>query len=101
MIKGMEAATDPTYARDFASKVVVLMTDGVHNYGRNPLSAANSLADEGVTVFTITFSDEADQPRMQEVANRTGGKHFHAITAVQLQNAFREIARSLPMLITK
>ena len=101
MIKGMEAATNPTYARDFASKVVVLMTDGVHNYGTSPLKAANQLGNAGVTVFTITFSNEADQSQMQEVAQRTGGKHFHAITAVQLQNAFREIARSLPTLITK
>lgn len=101
MIKGMEAATDPTYARDYASKVVVLMTDGVHNYGTNPLTAASRLGNAGVTVFTITFSNEADQSQMQEVANRSGGKHFHAITAVQLQNAFREIARSLPTLITK
>ena len=101
LIDGMQAVNDPVHGRSFAAKVIVLMTDGVHNYGLDPLSAANSVKNSGVTVFTVTFSNEADQALMEQVANKCGGKHFHAVTAVQLQNAFRDIARSLPTMITK
>lgn len=101
MYKGLSAVNDPSAARQHASKVIVLMTDGVHNYGTDPVSAAYSVANSGVTLFAITFSDEADQSKMQRVAEICGGKHFHAITATQLQQAFRDIAKRLPTLLTK
>ena len=101
MYEGLAAVTDPVLSRSHASKVIVLMTDGVHNYGTTPASASYSVADAGVTLFTITFSDEADQTAMQEIAERCGGQHFHAVTALQLQEAFRKIARSLPTLLTQ
>jgi len=88
-------------ARDYAAKVTVVMTDGVHNYGSNPVSAAGQSADSGIMVFTVTFSNEADQALMQQVAAEGGGEHFHAVTAAQLQNAFQDIARRLPTLLTK
>jgi len=101
MLKGLDSLKDTTYSRSFATKVVVLMTDGVHNFGTSPESAAGRLANAGVTLFTITFSDEADQPLMERTAQRCGGQHFHAVTAVQLQNAFQAIARSMPTLLTE
>jgi hypothetical protein len=101
MMDGRSAVLNTTHGRSFASKVIVLMTDGVHNYGKSPLSAADEVAASGVTLFAITFSDEADQLLMQDVAERCGGQHFHAATAVELQEAFVAIARSLPTLLTQ
>ncbi len=101
MIKGLAGVTDASFSRPHAAKVVVVMTDGVHNFGTSPTKAVRDLADDAVMVFTITFSDEADQSQMQEVAKNGGGRHFHAITAEQLRDAFREIARSLPTILTK
>ena len=88
-------------SRADATKVIVLMTDGVHNSGKNPINAANSIADQGVTVFTVTFSDEAKQADMAQVADICGGKHFHASDSAQLQQAFVDIAKFLPTLITE
>ena len=99
--EGLAAVVDENESRPHASKVIILMTDGVHNVGTHPVYAANSVADAGVVLFAITFSDEADQAMMQQVAESCGGQHFHAVTAVQLQLAFQEIARSLPTLLTK
>ncbi|TWT49740.1 von Willebrand factor type A domain protein [Rubripirellula amarantea] len=101
MYEALAAVNDSTHGRDHASKVVLLMTDGVHNYGTHPKSAAYSLANSGVTLFAITFSDEADQATMQDVAEMCGGEHFHAINAAQLKEAFQKIARRLPTLITQ
>ncbi|TWU02625.1 vWA domain-containing protein [Stieleria varia] len=101
MQSGLNSLRDPAFARPEASKVILLMTDGVHNYGTNPLWAADSVADAGVTLFAVTFSNEADQVLMQQVAEKCGGEHFHAINATQLQDAFRQIARRLPTLLTQ
>ena len=101
MLEGLNAVSDASFARPHASKVIVLMTDGNHNFGTHPNTAAWQIADAGVTLYSVTFSDEAQQGLMQDVANRCGGKHYHALTATQLQNAFRDIARGLPTLLTK
>ena len=101
MYEGLAAVTDNSLSRSHASRVMVLMTDGVQNVGRTPDNASWSVANAGVTLFTITFSDEADQTTMERIANRCGGQHYHAVTAEQLQEAFRDIARNLPTLITQ
>lgn len=88
-------------ARNHAAKVSVVMTDGVHNYRHDPVHAAKKSAENGIMVFTVTFSDEADQALMKRVADQGGGQHFHAVTAAQLRAAFQDIARQLPTLLTQ
>lgn len=101
LLRGLETLSNPSHARKDAAKVIVLMTDGVHNTGSSPSWAADRIADDGVYVFTITFSDEAQQGVMQQVADKCGGKHFHAIDGAQLRDAFEQIAKHLPSLITQ
>lgn len=101
MNRGADSIVGPGLGRSFASKVAIVMTDGIHNYGTSPWAAASSLKSRGITVYTVTFSDEANQTTMKNVAAICGGQHFHATTGVQLQQAFRDIARSLPNLIVK
>ncbi len=88
-------------ARPTAAKVIVVMTDGIHNWGSDPIGPAYWAAESGVTVFTVTFANEADITRMREVAAIGGGKHYHAASANDLTAAFQDIARSLPTLLTK
>jgi Ca-activated chloride channel family protein len=52
-------------------------------------------------IFTVTFSDEANQAAMQQVASIGLGKHFHAPNAASLIAVFGEIAKFLPTLITE
>jgi hypothetical protein len=49
----------------------------------------------------VTFSDEADQSTMKKVAEAGLGNHYHAKNATDLQNIFLDIARQIPVLITK
>lgn len=88
-------------ARPFAIKTIVLMTDGRHNSGIAPETVAFDASDSDVIVHTITFSPNADVARMLTVADTTGGQHFHADTAADLVAIFREIARTLPVLLTE
>ena len=88
-----------TLARPFAIKVMVLFTDGVNTDGPDPIAAAQLAADSGIIIYTITFSDSADQVKMAEAAAISGGAHFHADNANDLDDIFRKIAASLAVLI--
>jgi hypothetical protein len=87
--------------RPFAVRTMVLMTDGLHNTGREPILSAREAAAAGITIHTVTFSSDADIPRMEAVAAATGGKHFHAPDAATLERIFREIASTLPVMLTE
>jgi uncharacterized protein YegL len=101
---GIQAAipmlTTAAGARDWAAKALVVMTDGIHNTGTDPLTAARQADKAGITIFTVTFSQEADQSRMKKVADAAHGQHFHASTDADLVKAFETIAQSLPTLLT-
>lgn len=86
---------------DFVERTLIVMTDGRHNRGPEPHTVATTLAAAGVQIHTITFGGGADQTRMREVATIGGGKHFHALTAAELQAAYQEIALTLGTVISE
>jgi len=88
--------------RPWAVPVLIVLTDGIWNFGNDPVDAASEGKDDGqIMTYTITFSDEADRALMARVAAAGGGKHFHATTGSELNEAFREIAKNLPILTTE
>jgi Flp pilus assembly protein TadG len=86
--------------RPFAVKTMIVMTDGIHNLGPEPVLSARQAAKKDIVIHTITFSNDADISRMQDVAAAAGGRHFHAPTAEDLARIFKEIASTLPVLLT-
>lgn len=86
--------------RPFAVRTMVVMTDGLHNSGVDPVVAAKQAAAKDITINTVTFSLEADLVRMKKVAEVTGGKHYHAANSSELVEIFREIASTLPVMLT-
>jgi Ca-activated chloride channel family protein len=99
--KGVSAVTDLDYARPWATNALVLMSDGNHNTGTDPIAAANQAVLDRIPIYTVSFSSEANQALMQQIADMTGGRHYHAIDAAQLNEAFRAIARRLPSMLTE
>jgi Flp pilus assembly protein TadG len=89
--EGLTAITDPKLSRPSAEKLMIVLTDGRQNVG-DARRAAHDCAAAGITVHTITFADVADQALMREVADTTGGQHFHAPSAEALKRIFRELA---------
>ncbi len=87
--------------RPWAIRVMIVLTDGIHNWGPEPVGMTSYAADNNVIVHTVTFSNEADQSRMQEVASVGSGRHYHATNMASLRTAFQEIARNLPVLLTE
>ncbi|MEM7218744.1 MAG: VWA domain-containing protein [Pseudomonadota bacterium] len=107
------------------SKVVVLLTDGVHNAGlETPAAAAELARSMNVTVYTIgagtnglapvrvrdPFSGrstlravrvEVDEETLADVAQRTGGRFFRATDAAGLVDVYAEIDRLTRTRITE
>jgi Ca-activated chloride channel family protein len=87
--------------RAYASKVVVLMTDGIRTAGPDPIPIADALGKKGIIVFTVTFSNEADKATMLKVAQAGLGLHFHADSGSALTAVFEQIVKTLPTVLTQ
>ena len=99
--KGIDVLTNSTTARPHAVKTMIVLTDGVHNSGPAPINSAYVARDEDITIHTITFSNGADELQMKEVAAATKGNHYHAPDAQSLKDIFKEIAATLPVVLTE
>jgi hypothetical protein len=95
----VESLTDPDVG-SFSSKVVILMTDGQWNDGRNPIDAAHDARDAGIVVHTVSMMT-GYHPDMAAIAEITGGKYYRTTNAEELSDAFRELARSLPIVLVE
>ncbi|MEM4390460.1 MAG: VWA domain-containing protein [Candidatus Diapherotrites archaeon] len=82
-----------------AIKVQILLSDGQSNVGDSS-RAAQTAANNGITIFTIAFSSDADINEMQTIANITGGKMYRAETSSDLMEVFNFIARNVQELAT-
>ncbi|MFT5528108.1 MAG: Ca-activated chloride channel family protein [Pirellulaceae bacterium] len=98
---GIKAAqtvlTDITRIRPTAKRVMIVMTDGQHNTGKDPEQAARearAAMNGNLIIHTITFSSGADISRMQRVAAIGDGLHVHADNSDELEDKFELIARA-------
>ncbi|QDT09239.1 vWA domain-containing protein [Planctomycetes bacterium K23_9] len=98
---GINSVTKSGYSRSWATRAIVLMSDGNATAGDDPLLAAAQAASLEIPIYTVSFSQEADQILMEQIAADTGGRHFHADTGAQLEDAFRSIAQAIPSLLTQ
>lgn len=99
---GARAVVNPTFARPYAQKTIVVMTDGIHNEGQWPDVVAQAAHNNhNIIVHTITFGPGANETLMKKTARVGGGRHWHASTTASLIAAFEEIANNLPTLITE
>ena len=101
MQEGIQGLIDAR-ARPFAAKTMVVMTDGMQNQTPWAEPVAQGLvANNLLTIHTVTFGEGANQQDMQEVAAIGGGKHYHAATGADLVQIFEEIANNLPTILTE
>lgn len=101
MQQGIQALLDSA-ARPYASKTMVVMTDGNHNRGINPLDVTHQLMSQyNLTIHTVTFGGSVNTTLMQQVAAAGGGNHYHAADGEQLIQVFEEIANNLPTILVE
>lgn len=88
-------------ARLTAKKTMILLTDGLKTQGIDPVEVAQAAAAANITIHTITFSSQADQALMAQVAAIGGGNHYHAPNSAALSQVFSTIAKTLPAVLTQ
>ena len=110
---GITSALNRLRTTKAKSKVIVLLTDGVHNAGKvDPETAAELARTLGVKVYTIGVGSRGpvpfptkvlgrivyqavqiplDEELLQTVAKRTGGMYYHAKDTRRLREIYRRI----------
>lgn len=83
----------------YKNKVVILMTDGEWNDGRDPVLAAMDARSQGITVHCVSMLT-SQQTVLQTIAQTTGGKYIRTTNTAELKAAFIELAHSLPVVLT-
>ena len=86
-------------AGEAKSKVLILLTDGQHNAGKNSPHQAVTLAKQrGVKVYTIGIGKKGDydEALLSTIAKESGAKSFFASTADELEDVYKEIEELEP-----
>lgn len=99
---GLGMALNRLDESDARSKVIVLLTDGVHNAdGLDPDSVASEAADRQVSVYTVLIGrhglDEGsiDPGRLERIARVTKGYSYTAADREALQGSFQDLLDKL------
>lgn len=99
MVAAASTLTNKSRARKWATRVMVIVSDGNTTSALDALAIARDLAAQGITIFTVTCSVDSNVTLMSEIAKIGNGKHFHSSSAAEFLNAFSEISNSLPTVI--
>ena len=100
---------DPDHPNDPAPAVIVLISDGESNQGRNSATAAQDAKTMQVPVFTIAYGTPGgyimdhgqknpvpvNKEELRTIANISGGKAYSADSLSQLKEVYSGISRSV------
>lgn len=103
MSAGLQAAIsqlESASSSDFASKVIILLSDGRWSEGRNPILMARQAREKNITIHCVSLLSD-DVQTMRQIATVTGGRLFTADSEQQLREAFAQLARELPVSLTQ
>jgi hypothetical protein len=92
---GLENAADELVSergRPSATRVIVLLTDGMGNVG-DSITGAVYCRDRNVTVYTIGFGNDVDDVELTNIALLTGGDYYFAPNAETLMDIFMNIGK--------
>lgn len=73
-------------------KGIVLLTDGFHNYGTNPMTVLPS----GYPIFTCALGEQSDHILMQKIAAATKGQFYHTTKPIDLCRIYNQIRSLTP-----
>ena len=99
---GLGVALNRLEESDAESKVVVLLTDGVHNAdGIDPDTVAQEAAERGVIIYTVLMGRQSgittslDAGQLERLASATGGYAYLAENIAELQTSFQDLLNKL------
>ena len=88
-------------ARAYASRVILLVSDGNENFGVGAKSVAQKAAQSDIMLYTISVGSDANKVLMSDLAATAHGRYLDAQTPAQFVQAIDEVNHHLPVLITR
>jgi hypothetical protein len=85
---------------DNRSKEMLLLADGGTNRGPNPVSVAETAADNNITINTVGVGSGIDENELREIAGATGGDFYHVLSAEDLPETFERVAENRSISLT-
>jgi Ca-activated chloride channel family protein len=101
----------PTIPKASAPAVIILLTDGQSNMGPKPLEILDQAISRGVRIYTVGVGSvegttlvldrrysvrvSLDEPTLEQIAERTGGKYFNAENETSLFNIYENLPKQL------
>lgn len=98
MAQGM-AELSGNQARPWASRAILLVTDGLGNEGKNPMELAQLASNEFIVIHTLTVSNEGNYTLMSSVSDATDGDVL--LLGSTLSDSFQDIITRLPIVTIK
>ena len=100
---GLGVALNRLAESEADSQVVVLLTDGLNNWGANdPDTVASEAAERSVKVYTVLMGrdlqgrgDSIDAGQLERIASVTGGFAYTAVDQEQLMGSFQDVLDKL------
>jgi len=86
-------------AGEAKSKVLILLTDGVHNAGKTaPREAVKMAQEKGVKIYTIGIGKKSDYdvPLLTSIAKDSGAKSFFCQSSDELEKVYETISELEP-----
>lgn len=84
------AAADPLH-----KKAVILLTDGQHNTGTDPLTVVPDYKMKGWPIYTIALSSAADKQLLKQISSDTNGQYYDVPESNALQDIYNRISLSI------
>lgn len=97
---GIDTAVDILTSSEsqLSNKVVIVLTDGQWGFGRDPVEAAFDATPHNIKVHAISMNGGSEQT-CSDIARVTGGSYYSANNQEQLKTAFKELAKTLPVVL--
>ena len=85
----LESRADPS-----KMQLEILLTDGIPDPPEANVTPATvqRIIDRGITVYAIGLGSDLDEPLLRWLAESTGGKYFHALSAAELEAIYLNIS---------
>jgi hypothetical protein len=77
------------------SEAIVLITDGHHNTGTDPMTVLPAIVDRGVRVYSVGIGTNVGAGLLGALADSTGGEFFQLATAEDLVDVTADIAAAV------
>lgn len=78
-----------------ATKVILLLTDGMATVGIHPVDASRFASQNDVIIYTVGYGLDADSNTLEEIATLSGGQYFQAQSGQDVVNVFNRISKLL------